>query len=222
MSIMPEIKSVFPDQEYEPSIRNGKVVAVLAKAAIVDMGGEKIKAQKAFSCLVDPEAGDTVICCKNEDDQFYILGIMEREDHRKQQMKISLPADATLESGDGSISILAKETATIASENLNLICGETLYKSHSATFSLDSLTATGNTLQASYKTVNFFSHIINTMAKHVFNRFKDYIRNTESSDQVKARQMTRNADGVFSLETGHTIMVSKESTKIDGKKILMG
>ncbi len=39
---------------------------------------------------------------------------------------------------------------------------------------------------------------------------------------VKSGQMTRQTDGLYAMDSKHTIMNSKKSTKIDGEKILMG
>ncbi len=209
-----------PLPEAESAIKDGIVIAVSLNAAIVCISGKKIKAKKAFSCVIDPEPDDRVICCRNRDGQFYILGIMEREKNEK--MKFSFPSDAIFESREGSINIIAKDNLAMASDKMNFFSGKELHKSDEATISFKELTASGNTLMANYKTVNWISRLINVMANQVINKFKAYVRHTEDNDQVKAGQATRNVKGLYSMDSKYTIMVSKESTKIDGEKILMG
>lgn len=82
--------------------------------------------------------------------------------------------------------------------------------------------ARGNCLQADFKTVWVISQMVNTLAKQVISKFKNYIRRTEDYDQVKSGQMTRQVDGLYSLDSKHTVLVSKKDTKIDGERIHMG
>ena len=60
------------------------------------------------------------------------------------------------------------------------------------------------------------------MAKQLTERVKNYIRHTEDYDQVNAGQMTRKVDGLYAMDSRHTVMVSKKDTKIDGERIHMG
>jgi hypothetical protein len=204
----------------EPDIQNGVVLSVSSDEIVVNISEERVKAKKAFSCIVAPEPDDTVLCCKNETGVFYILGIIERQ--HTQNMTLSFPSDANLESEKGNLYIFSKDSVTVASENLNCFSKKAVHKSKAAIVSFDDVTATGTQLQASFKTVRLISNLINTMAKQVIDRFKGYVRNTEDNDQVKAGQLTRRAQGLLSMDSKHTIMVSKKSTKIDGDKILMG
>ena len=221
MSVNPNINtSLFMLKKEESAVNNARVIAVSSTSAIVEIRGDKIKAKKAFSCFVEPEPEDIVICCKSKDGHLYILGILERKQNRK--MLISFPSDATLEAVGGKINVLSRDGITMASENLNFISENTLHKSCKAAISFDDITASGTTFQASYKKLTLISHLINTVARQVINRFKGYVRHTEDNDQVKSGHMTRSVKGLFALDTKHTIMVSSESTKIDGEKILMG
>ena len=204
----------------EPIIRNGIVLSVSSDEIIVNISEEKVKAKKAFSCVVAPEPHDIVLCSRNEIGMFYILGIIERKN--TQDTTISFPGNARIKTEKGDLDIFSKNSVTMAAENLNFFSNKTIYKSKEATVSFDEITATGTQLQASFKTVRFISNLINTMAKQVIDRFKGYVRNTEDNDQVKAGQLTRHAEGLLSMDSKHTIMVSKKSTKIDGDKILMG
>ncbi len=201
-------------------IVNATVLAVDGDTATVDISGIRVKARKAFSCFADPEPADTVICCRDEDSRFFILAIMERKSN--EATRITYPSDTSIQSLEGSISISSSKSVSMSSERLNFFSGQSVHKSRSAVVSFEDLTATGNNLQAKYKSVRLISDLINTLAKQVIDRFKGYVRNTEGTEQVGAGRATRKVKGAYSVETKHTIMVSKESTKIDGEKILMG
>jgi hypothetical protein len=202
-------------------IKNGVVISVVEDKFTVLVLGVKYQMRVAFSCLVKPITGDTVLCSHQEFDRNYILSILERTD--SQDLKISFPKDATLITESGSLNIVSKENISLISEdNLNCISKKVIHKSNDAIIDFKELTAKGENVNAVYKKVCIISNLINTMAKNVIQKAQSFIRNTEGLDQVKAGQMTRKTEGLFSMDSKHTIMVSKKDTKIDGERIHMG
>ncbi len=206
--------------EEKTAIKNGTVVAVSSNAAIVTISNQQVRATRAVSCFIEPVPEDRVICCRDEEGQWYILGIIQRE--KTKNMEMAFPADMTMKSQEGSITILTSDNMNIVSKNLHLFSEKAMHKSKEATISFDEVTAKGEKLQACYKTVNLISNLITTLARQVLERFKGYSRKTEGAEQIKAGQATKSVAGLCSLDSKYTIMVSKESTKIDGEKILMG
>ena len=174
-------------------IRTGSVISVLPDEIIINMEENTIKAKKAFSCIIDPEPDDIIICTVNENGMVYILGIIERPANQK--MSVSFPSDTHIHVNQGSLNINSTDNVTIASKCVSCFSESVIHKSHEAIVSYDNITASGNELQASFKTVRLISNLINTMAKQVIDKFKGYIRSTEDNDLVKAGQMTRHADG---------------------------
>lgn len=60
------------------------------------------------------------------------------------------------------------------------------------------------------------------MAKQAIQKFNSYVRKSDISDQVQAAQMSRKVDGLYTMNSKHTILVSQKDTKIDGEHIHMG
>ncbi len=218
----PKSGNVVPLREQaEPEVQNARVVSVSGKEAVIRMSGVTQAAQIAFSCLIQPEPGDLVLCAKHETGAHYILGIIERPG--AQNMTLSFPADATMRAEEGALSIVSGKSVTlIAADKLNCFSDQTIHKSREAVVAFDKVTANGTSLQANFKTVRLISQMVNTMAKQMIEKVKNYIRHTEDYDQVKAGQMTRKVDGLYAMDSKHTVMVSKKDTKIDGERIHMG
>ena len=151
---------------------------------------------------------------------MYILGIIERPS--SQATRISFPADTDVRVKKGRLNLHSPDSISVSADKLNNFSNQVVHNSEEAVIAYNSVTARGDDLQASYKTVRLLSNLINTMAKQVIDRFRGYIRSTEDHDMVKAGQITRTAEGLQSMDAEHTIMNSKQCTKIDGKKILMG
>lgn len=204
----------------ESLVKTGSVIAVVSDTIVVDVSGDIKKAKKAFSCLIDLMPEDIVICTENNSGMVYVLGIIERPGIQKATM--CFPSDALIRVNQGTLNINSDEGVTIASEKVNCFSKRVIHKSQEAIISYENITATGNDLQAGFNTVRLISNLISTMAKQVIDKFKGYIRHTEDHDMVKAGQMSRNTDGLYSVDSKHTIMKSKKTTMIDGDKILMG
>jgi hypothetical protein len=204
-----------------PVVRNARVVSACDNKAVIRMSGLDREARIAFSCLIRPVPGDLVLCVTDESGEYYVLGIIERPG--KQDMTISFPADAAMVSEQGSLSMVSGKSVTLASDDrLNCFSGRAVHKSREAVVDFSELTARGENLQANFKSVLLISRMLNTMARQVIARAKSYIRRTEDCDQVKAGQMTRKAEGLYSMDSKHTVMVSRKETKIDGERIFMG
>lgn len=203
----------------ETSVQTARVGAVSAGTVQVVLGGKTLEARKAFSCLVDPAPDDTVLCCRDDTGKIYILAIVDRPD--KGKMKLSFPSDVTLESLHGNLNMFSGKSVNMSADNLNIFSKKTVHKSDAAYFSCDRVAADGSELQASFKTVRLVSNLINTMARQVIDKFRGYIRHTEDHDQVQAGQLTRRTDGLYSMDSKNTVMISKKETRIDGEKIYM-
>ncbi len=214
--------NVIPLREQTPMpVQNARVVSVADKQIMVRLNGTTQAAQVAFSCLIKPEPGDLVLCTQNDTGANFVLGIIERPG--EQDMTLAFPANATLTANNGNIGAFSSQSVTLAaSAKLNCFSDQAIHKSREAIADYDEVIARGNCLQADFKTVRVISQMVNTLAQQVIAKFKNYIRRTEDYDQVKAGQMTRQVDGLYSLDSKHTVLVSKKDTKIDGERIHMG
>ena len=177
----------------------------------VDHNGKLINTQKAFSCLVEPMVDDIVLVSKDQHQQAYVIAILQRDDAT--QMQVQLAPNTTLTSS---------EKLTLHSEQINQLSVKSLQKTSEATFDFQQGLIRGDKLHSHIRHVHTISDMISTMAKQAIQKFNTYIRKTDTSDQVRAAQMGRKVDGLYTMNSKHTIMVSQKDTKIDGEHIQMG
>ena len=177
----------------------------------VDHNGKLINTQKAFSCLVEPMVDDIVLVSKDQHQQAYVIAILQRDDETK--MQVQLAPNTTLTSS---------EKLTLHSEQINQLSVKSLQKTSEATFDFQQGLIRGDKLHSHIRHVHTISDMISTMAKQAIQKFNTYIRKTDTSDQVRAAQMGRKVDGLYTMNSKHTIMVSQKDTKIDGEHIHMG
>lgn len=203
-----------------PGIKNGVVLGVALDHFLVDVAGDRVKAKKAFSCFLEPEPRDRVICSRDESGTLYILGILERTEAKN--ARVYFPGDADLVTPNGAINIRSKTSLFFMSRDMGFFSKKTTHRSQKAFVAYDEVAAAGSIFEASYNNIKLVSQMINTMAQQVIQRFRGYMRNTEANDQVRSGQMNRRCDGMYTMDSKYTVMVSSKDTKIDGERIHMG
>lgn len=105
--------NVIPLREQTPMpVQNARVVSVADKQMMVRLNGTTQAAQVAFSCLIKPEPGDSVLCTQNETGANFVLGIIERPG--EQDMTLAFPANATLTANNGNIGAFSSQSVTLS------------------------------------------------------------------------------------------------------------
>jgi hypothetical protein len=190
---------------------SGRIIKIQDGHIQIDHDGKIINAQKAFSCLVEPQLNDTVLFSQDQHQQTYVIAILKRDEDSS--MNLQLAPNTTLASS---------ETLTLRSDQINQLSQKSLQKSGEATIDFQHGLVKGEKLHSHIRHIHSISDLINTMAKQAIQKFNTYVRKTDTSDQVQAAQMGRKVDGLYTMNSKHTIMVSQKDTKIDGEHIHMG
>jgi hypothetical protein len=190
---------------------SGRIIKIQDGHIHIEYQGQIINAQKAFSCLVEPKLHDTVLFCQDQHQQAYVIAILQREED--DSMHLQLAPNTTLASS---------EKLTLHSEQINQLSVKSLLKTKEATLDFQQGLIKGEKLHSHIRHIHSISDLINTMAKQAIQKFNTYVRKSETSDQVQAAQMGRKVDGLYTMNSKHTIMVSQKDTKIDGEHIHMG
>ena len=190
---------------------SARVTKIQDSHIYVEHNGRSLSTQKAFSCLVEPMINDIVLLSQDQHKQFYVIAILQREESLL--MNIQLATNTTLAS---------TENLTLHSEQINLLSKKSLQKTAEATFEFQQGLIKGEKLHSHIQHIHSFSDIISTMAKQAIQKFNSYVRKSDISDQVQAAQMSRKVDGLYTMNSKHTILISQKDTKIDGEHIHMG
>jgi hypothetical protein len=190
---------------------SGQVIKIQDGHIQIEHDGKLIKAQKAFSCLVEPILGDTVLFSQDQHQQAYIIAILQRSQN----------TDMTLQLAQNTI-LACEKKLSLQSEQINQLSLKSLHRTQEATIDFQQGLIKGDRLHSHIRHIHTISDMVSTMAKQAIQKFNTYIRKTDTSDQVQAAQMGRKVDGLYTMNSKHTIMVSQKDTKIDGEHIHMG
>ncbi len=214
-----QVVNLFEENEY--TIKRAIVLCVTEKGVMIDIEGHSEVAGVAFSCLVQPEAGDHVLYAKGNETKSIILSIIERSG--SQDMAFSFPGSVDMNMNKGALSMISRDSITIAAgDRLNCISKETIHKSGNATIDFVNVVAKGTHFLATFKSINIIGNVINRFAKRLTEKAQSYIRHTEDYDEVNAGNINRKSEDLFSVKSKNSILISKNETVIDGEHIFTG
>lgn len=203
----------------ETALVPARVLAWAEREGVLELDGQPTPARLAFSCLVQPRAGDQVLAWSAGAGDPQVLGILERPDD--QAMTLALPGATRIRS-PGELSVLAGTTLTLAADRLQCVSDRAVHHSRDAVLGFGEITAQGRVLRAHFDTVTLVGRMVQTLVRHLIQRTRSYLRATEESDQVQAGQIMRRADGLYALSSQYTVLTSRKDTRIDGERIHMG
>lgn len=193
------------------------VLSVDAEEVILQIDQKQEKAKIAFSCLVTPRAGDTVLYSVTPT-HVYVVSILERLQNRS--ATLSFPENTTLSTQKGSLNLVAQSSVSVvAGEQFNTLAKETLHQSQTATMQFENVIAKGNSLVSYFTKMNIVSKLVHSFSERFLQKSKSCIRQTEIDDQVHAGQIIRKADKLYSVKSHVTVLQSEKDTFVDGEHV---
>ncbi len=178
-------------------------------------------ANRAFSCVIQPEAGDKVMVSRDNNRQCHILAIIERS--IGDSATLAFEGDINLSSKKGKISVSAGESidmvttgkVSVFSKEIDLVANKSL-------INIEQITAVGDELNSNMQRVKVFADSIDTVAGRLTQHLKNAFRIIEGVDQTKAGEMLTTIKNLFSLRSRQAAVLAKKDMKIDAERIHMG
>ena len=183
---------------------------------IADVGGSgEQQARRAVSCLVMPQAGDTVWLAGDLSHGLYVTAVLERDPHCADGPgRVMLPADAHVESANGRM--------TLQAESLKLDGHELAVQARSAAVAVDKITGIGREATWSFQRVKLIADAVETFTDRLL-QFAGWSQRTVSGvDQVRARHIDYRADEMMQLQAQNLVANAASLVKLDGEQIHMG
>jgi len=180
-----------------------------------------VVAKRAFSCVIQPEAGDKVMLSRDAKNQAHILAIIERVVGNT--ATLGFDGDLNLHSKNGKVSVTAGESINIAAaKKVTLFAEHTDIIAKKALINIEELSAVGKELNSHIGRVKVFAHSIDTVADRVTQYLKNSFRIIDGVDQTRAGEMLSTIKNLFSLRARQAAVLAKKDMKIDAERIHMG
>jgi putative ribosome biogenesis GTPase RsgA len=180
------------------SLQTGEVKLIANRSYWVEIAKDLHQASKAFGCVIEPKIGDTVLLYADSSDRYYILSILARESDTRPEMVF-----------DKGVSIKAPE-------------GELRIDAQRAMVNIEQVMITGSMLLSKWDKVKTVAKSIEASADRWIQRLIRSYRFVEEFEESKINRLRYLVKGMCSIKSKKTSIISEESVKIDGSKIMLG
>lgn len=202
-------------------IEYGTVQSSVEDKFIIQCQADIFTARRAFSCVVNPEAGDEVMFSHDSKQNYCILAIIDRPD--QQCAKLSFPGDVTIESARGEVSLVGQKGLQFASpESIALRASKVNVMAARGLINIDDVTLTGEKATSHISGLTVFAKSLDTVADRVSQKLKNSFRVIEGVDQTRAGDVLTTIKNLFSLRSRQSAIIAKKDIKIDAQRIHMG
>ena len=184
-------------------------------------GNRHYSATRAFSCLVEPRAGDAVLFSVDTRQQCHILSILERPN--ASDARLAFPGDVTLSADRGQINLQSQRGLNVVSNGeINQVAERFSLVSKKGLINIADLTAVGSTLVSKIERVQTFAERLETVAGHWLQKLKNSFRQVDGVEQVRVRDSMHEVKNLHSLRARQSVMLAKKDIRMDAERIHMG
>jgi len=178
-------------------------------------------AVRAFSCIIEPRAGDVVLFSIDERQQCHILSIIERPNCS--DTELAFPGNVCLRTSRGELNIHSRRGMNMVCEQEITQVAETFtLAARKGLFKVDSLTAIGSTLVSRIKFVQTIADRLETVAEHWLQKLTNSFRQIDGVDQLKARDSIHTVKNLYSMRSKQAAILARKDIKMDAERIHMG
>lgn len=177
------------------------------------------RARLAVSCLVQPVCGDIVMVARYTT-ELYVLAVLERHVDVETQVRFDRSVNLAV---DGDLTLTATGRATLAGGDEATIGAEKVsVRGDTVELTGRHISIVGQAVQWIADTLESTARLVKQVADVWTAHARTHHRQVNEIELVRAGHMDLRAEHVINVGSTHTIMKSRELTKIDGKQIQVG
>ena len=181
-----------------------RVVSVLQDAILVDMADQSHAARQAASCLLSPEAGDTVLCSRSQLG-VHVLHVLERD-----------AADSATLSAPGAQRLVLDQAAIdIRTQDLNATATR-------ARAQVDRFHLFSRLVSVVVGGLDLVADRLKRVAGHEITSVTDSVRTVQNTDTLRAGHILHEASEVMSMRSHVTVIEARGDVRVNGERISMG
>lgn len=181
-----------------------------------------LTAGRAFSCLVRPEPGDTVLVAVEDTGRSRIIAVMDRPGQAP-GARLDLEGNLEVNVNQGSLRFRADTDLSLsAGEELSLTSQTIAADADEGRFRLKHLSFLGHAIDTQVQRIRTVAetcdHYIRTWTQRLVSSF----RSVSDHDEVQANSKRTLVDGVLTMQARTAVMTAEEDVKIDAEQIHLG
>lgn len=201
-------------------LMKAQVKYVAKDNVLIDTEIGVISARAAFSCLVVPENGDTVLV-NYADNDYYILAVLDRP--IKQDVTLSFPADVKMQALNGHIDLVAtKNINLMTTADTHLVSDNLQMTSSNMDITTCKITSQSQEIESYSKTISLHTDTLSLVAKRISQKTDILVRWIESVETLNVGNLIQNIRKNYTSHSDQAVITASKDMRIDGERIHMG
>lgn len=193
--------------------RKGRVVQLAA-------GEFAYEAKLAFSCLVQPEPGDTVLTAEAGDTRW-VLAVLERTGTAP--MLLLAEGDMTIAATGGALRLAARDDVAVDAGATARLSGHEVAVHGSVLRSVvDEVVHVGKRITAHVGVIRVVAELMESFAEHTLLRARRSTRLIEQTDHLRSGEIDHAATGTVQIQAKQAFISADTVVRIDAAQIHMG
>lgn len=192
-----------------------------AGAAAVRTPSGALRARRAVSCLVEPEAGDRVLVATDEEGQAFVLAVLERQ--AGAAVRLGAEGDVTWSLPQGRFSVAAAQGIGLATAGQATVAAAALrVTAADAGLHLDKVSFLGRLVHAQAETVKLVAGALDQTLERFWHRVKRSYRFVAEQDHVRAGHLDYAAKENAHVRGKNTLVTAEQLVKVDAGQVHLG
>lgn len=197
----------------------GLIVAVTARAYIVETQGGETGAVTAASCLLKPVEGDRVLVSLDHLNQAYILAVLEKAKPEAPQ-EISLKGPVRLHVEAGDLSLSADTNLNLAARRgMNLAAEDFQLDAETGQVNVNKISLLSRFFQAQIQRVKYLAESVDAIFQRLVSRSRTSYRYVSEHDEHQTASTRLIVDGSLTMQTKTTLHTAEGHIKMDAEQI---
>lgn len=177
-------------------------------------------ARPAFGCAIQPEAGDTVLCLRDERGRYFVLNVLERQGGGPAVLGVD--GDMVLRSARGDLTLAGRNLDMAAGKRLQMVGQRLDVNAAEALCQLGRSTFSGEDLTARVSRMRVFADSVETVAGRLLQRLKLCFRMVDGLDQLNARDKLETVHNLSATRARQAVLTAEQDVRIDGERVHIG
>lgn len=187
---------------------------------LVECEGQAWRCQRAASCLLKPETGDTVLLA-GDSTRVFLLAVIEQADATIAH--IEMPGDVLLSAAQGNITMHSARQVTLQGESgLMMRTDQLALRANKGDCAVDEMQYTGRELKGTVGVARLIGQLCETVVDRVVQISRNAFRMVEQMDQTKVGYLDYEAEEVARVHAKTTMLTAEKLAKIDAAQIHVG
>lgn len=209
-------------------IRTARVIDCADDHWVVQCGALRRRARRAASCLLLPEAGDSVACLVDEAGRCWLVAVLERaadpvaEAGEAGSTDRATPRAPARLRVDGDLQLEVRGNWQVQAAQLSVRSDRAELRTGDARIGFDTLKSVGRVLQVTVQQTRWVGQELVAVVDRWMQHAKTTHRHTEGMEQASAGHMELAAQGVLHVKAPHVLTEGSDLVKTRGSQIHFG